>query len=235
MARKVRNKELDTREARLKLKARGQAYWHAVERGVHVGYRRIKGTSGTFWVRFYTGGQQYEVKGLGNADDLNDADGSAVLDWWQAVAKARALMQERGNDGQGGSYTIKQAMETYFAYHEGRGRDTYDAKRRSDALIIPKLGDVDLEPNGAPLRQFEANLTEQLEKWLMKLADTPPRLRTAKGKRQKHQERDNSEEGKRRRRVSANRTLNILRAGLNHAWKSGARPTQRRLETGQAV
>ena len=38
MARKVRDKQLDTREARSKLTPRGKPYWRAIEAGLHVGY-----------------------------------------------------------------------------------------------------------------------------------------------------------------------------------------------------
>ena len=43
---------------------------------MHVGYRG------------YLGGQEYETEYLGPADDISDADGVAVIDWWQAVDKA---------------------------------------------------------------------------------------------------------------------------------------------------
>jgi hypothetical protein len=40
MARKVKDKALDSREARSKLKVRGKSYWRTIERGLHLGYRR---------------------------------------------------------------------------------------------------------------------------------------------------------------------------------------------------
>ena len=45
MARKVRDNALDTREARSKLKPQGKPYWRTIERGLHLGYRRLKGKS----------------------------------------------------------------------------------------------------------------------------------------------------------------------------------------------
>ena len=47
MARKVRDKALDTRAERGKLKARGNPYWRALDPGAHLGYRRIAGKAGT--------------------------------------------------------------------------------------------------------------------------------------------------------------------------------------------
>src|SRR3974390_2918866 len=82
MARKVKDKELDTREARSKLKPRGKPYWRTIERGLHLGYRRLKGKAGTWWARHYLGNQQYELEAIGIADDLSDADSVAILDFW---------------------------------------------------------------------------------------------------------------------------------------------------------
>ena len=62
MARKVKDKELDSREARGKLKPRGKPYWRTIERGLHLGYRKLKGKAGTWWARHYIGGQQYDME-----------------------------------------------------------------------------------------------------------------------------------------------------------------------------
>src|SRR5579872_5577158 len=69
MARKIRDATLDTREARGKLKPRGKPYWRTIERGLHLGYRRLKGKAGTWWARHYLGDQDYEVESIGVADD----------------------------------------------------------------------------------------------------------------------------------------------------------------------
>ena len=63
MARKVKDKELDSREARGKLKPRGKPYWRTIERGLHLGYRKLKGKAGTWCARHYIGEQQYESGG----------------------------------------------------------------------------------------------------------------------------------------------------------------------------
>jgi hypothetical protein len=91
MARKVKSRELDTREARGRLKPRGKPYWKAVERGLHLGYRRLgKGKAGTWCVRHYLGKQRYEVEAIGVSDDLSDADGTTILDYWQGRKLRRA-------------------------------------------------------------------------------------------------------------------------------------------------
>ena len=68
MARKIRDATIDTREARGKLKPRGKPYWRTIERGLHLGYRRLKGKAGTWCARHYRGAQQYEVESIGVAD-----------------------------------------------------------------------------------------------------------------------------------------------------------------------
>jgi hypothetical protein len=68
LARRVRDAILDTREARSKLKARGKPYWRVVERGLHLGYRRLKGKAGTWWARHYVGNREYSVESMSVAD-----------------------------------------------------------------------------------------------------------------------------------------------------------------------
>src|SRR5262245_46472531 len=122
MARKVRDKELDSREARGKLKARGKPYWRAIEPGLHLGYRRLKGRSGTWCSRHYIGNQNYQVESLGPADDLSDADGVAIINYWQAVDKARARMVSRAHAavGKQGPLTVSDAMESKIRHLEAR-------------------------------------------------------------------------------------------------------------------
>src|SRR5437870_4370826 len=117
MARKVHDKALDSREARRRLKIRGKPYYRAIERGLHVGYRRLgDGQSGTWVARHYVGNQQYELSRIGTADDNSDADGVVVLDFWQAVEAARKAMVESAHQAHGkhGPYTVSQALDAYL-------------------------------------------------------------------------------------------------------------------------
>ena len=66
--------------------------------------------------------------------------------------------------------------------------------------------------------------TDQLHEWHVALSKQSPRLRTEKGEKQNHKVRDkgaDADEWRRKRRASANRTLTILRAALNRAWRDG--------------
>jgi hypothetical protein len=90
MARRVKERKLETRQARRELKARGKPYWRSIGRGLHVGYRKGK-TGGVWVVRRYLGGQSYSVKTIAQADDVEDSNGKSILDFWKAQELARSL------------------------------------------------------------------------------------------------------------------------------------------------
>ena len=162
-------------------------------------------------VRHYVGAQSYQVESIGTADDLSDADGVAIMSFWQAQAKARERMVERAHEGNGGPLTVAAVIERYLEYLEGRRRSAYDARRRAEAFILPELGKI----------EAAALTTDRLRQWHVALSEARPRLRTAQGKRQQYRAIDRSEEAVRRRRSSANRVLTILKAALNHAFNDG--------------
>ena len=217
MARRVLDKSLDSRDARRRLKIRGKPYYRVIERGLHLGYRRLGGGQAGTWVaRFYVGEQSYEVQKIGIADDVSDADGVAVLDFWQAQDKARRAMVERAHRalGKHGPITIGDVMDEYLAYLDGHKKSGSDARYRDSALIRPVLGDIEVNKLTA----------DHLREWMMQMARTPARLRTREGLKQQYASLD-STDAKRRRKASANRTLAILKAALNHAWREGKVPS----------
>ncbi len=217
MARRVRDANLESREARTKLKGRDKPYWRAIERGLHLGYRKPKGGGTGKWaVRHYLGKQSYEVETIAAADDRSDADGVAILNFWQAQELARKGMVKRAHKaaGKGGSFTVADAMAAYLEFLEANRKSAADARYRVDAHILPALGETEV-----------ASLTtDQLRRWLAGLATAGARVRTKKGKAQKHRAAAEDDESKRRRRSTANRTLTVLKAGLNHAWHDGRTP-----------
>jgi integrase len=213
MARKVKDKELDTREARGKLKPRGKPYWRTIERGLHLGYRRLSGKAGTWWARHYIGDQQYEAEALGNADDLSDADGVAILSYWQAQDKARERMVKRAHSAAGktGPLTVADAMDVYLEYLESKNpRTAVDARSRDRLFIRPKLGALEIDSLKA----------EQLQRWHSSLAKAPRHARSWNGTTKELPIRS-GDDGQRARRASANRTLTTLRAALSRAWRAG--------------
>src|SRR5262249_25287409 len=87
MARTVRDASVETRTARLRLSIRSEPYWRGLERGFALGYRR-RGNGGTWLARRRMGGGGYAEHRIGTTDDLQDADGVAVLDYGQAQSAA---------------------------------------------------------------------------------------------------------------------------------------------------
>ena len=217
MPRHVREVNLATREARKRLKIAKKPYYRALDEGLHLGYR--KSNAGSAWVvRWYTGKQAYKIANLeARPDDVLDADGATALSWNQAQAAARAFFQKRQREADGldevqaGPYTVEGALADYMKdYNLRGGKAAYRTQAAIDALILPKLGDV----------QIAKLSRKRIEDWHEALADAAPRLRTKPGEKQKYRAAEESVEAQRRRRSSANRILSILKAALNHAHQA---------------
>jgi integrase len=216
MARTVNDAKLDSRTARDRLKA-GRRYWLSLDQGLHLGYRR--GPQGGKWLaRFYIGAQAYEVMTLpGVADDHGDADGLTIVSFRQAQALARKLHSERahraaGKPMPGVVYTVARALEDFCLDLERRGKPSAATRTRAASMIAPQLGRIACE-----------KLTKgDIDRWMHEVAEAPPRVRNAKGKEPNFREIDPGDpEARRSRRATANRTLTILRAALNAAWRDG--------------
>ena len=214
MARQVASANLESRDARRKLKPRGRPYYRAMEREVHIGYRRNRpGIPGSWSARRYLGEGRYDEVQLGAADDLNDADGKTVLDYWQAVKATRdsaGIEPERS-----GPYTVEDAVGDYVEFLKNNRRTGDDVRVRMAAHVSPTLGRIAV-----------AKLTtERLRKWQADLVKKPPRLRTKPGSEQRYRVVGTDEEAVRKRKVSANRCLQQLKAALNHAYNDGKVPS----------
>ncbi|HEV7910739.1 MAG TPA: site-specific integrase [Methylocella sp.] len=195
MSKTVRERKLDSPAARAKLKHSGKPYWRAIDTGLHLGYR--KGLNGGKWVlRRYLGKETYRVETIGAADDHSAADGSDVLDFFQAQRHAREVAALAKLQGPArGPFTVSAALDTYFARldHEG-SKSLIDARGRARLHIVPVLGGV-----------LVADLTrDKLSQWLTGLAGAPE-----------------AGDAIRASRASANRVLTILRAALNQAFRDG--------------
>jgi integrase len=136
MPRKVKDRKLDSREARSKLKPRGMPYYTAIGKLDAIGYRRLKAKDGTWHWRRYIGDQNgerdYEWTPLGAADDLSTADGDDVLTFWQAQDKARELIADRAKsrpDADGKIITVALALGRYQADLRVRGGDVDNVAR----------------------------------------------------------------------------------------------------------
>jgi integrase len=202
MARKVRDRNLDSREGRSKLPVQGKPHWRMIEPGAHIGYRRLRGRPGTWTSRVYLGNGQYAIERIGSADDLADADGVAVLSFIQAQNKVRDRMVRRAHAANGitGPLTVRAAIDLYCRALEDNGRDASGARGRAAKHILPTLGDVEVSTLSP----------EVLRAWLSGVAKSKP----------VGDDKD-PDEVARARRASANRTWAILRAALNFAFREG--------------
>lgn len=217
MARTVRNTKIDTRSARSKLPIQREPYWTSISPGYSLGYRKNK-NGGTWIARRYSPDASPKMRyhAIGPADDVMDADGVSALSFAQAQEKAREWFRQEAREVHGvsaaGSYTVNDALDAYIQKLEIEGKPSArDARYRADALICPAIGRIKL-----------SKLTpERLRRLLRDLADTPPRVRTKRGKKQKYRPSIDTEEARRKRRSNANRTWTVLRAALNHAFIEG--------------
>jgi integrase len=218
MAGKVRPIKIDTREARAKLEARGQPYYHEVLSGLSLGYR--KGLRRGVWVtrRWIDGG--YVVTTLdGGADDTEPANDMEILSFDQAKRRAFALANEPvrraktnprhapSSRAKGQSYTIADALTAYCAYLDRERKSGSKSRSIANSSILPKLGDIPL-----------SSLTrEALADWLHDLAASARRTRSLTDQPPPPA----TDEERRRRRSTANRTWGVLSAALNLAYADG--------------
>ena len=216
MARTVRDANLETRAARLRLPIRSEPYWRGLEKGFALGYRR-RGRGGTWLARRRQADGGYAEHRIGTTDDLQDADGVAVLDYGQAQRAARdwwrtESRREEGHDTREGPFTVQDVIDDYLRAYERRGgKALYEARRAAETHILPALGSVAV-----------AKLTtRKITDWHHGLAEKRARARTKPGRRQNYRKAETGPDAIRKRRATANRILTVLKAALNHAWKAG--------------
>jgi integrase len=215
MARTVRDAKLDTRAARLRLGIRSEPYWRTLEKGLALGYRR-RANGGTWLARKWVA-KGYKENKLAITDDLQDADGVAVLDFGHAQRAARdwwriEQRREEGHDTRSKPLSVADAVEDYLKEFERRGgKSVYETRRAAERHILPALGPI-----------LVTKLTaKKIEDWHHALAETPALARSKPGGKPNYRKVDKSPDGIRKRRATANRILTVLKAALNHAWKAG--------------
>jgi len=214
MARTVREANLETRTARSRLPQTRKPYWRKIDQGCHVGYYKGK-RSGSWVARYFLGDGRYAEATLGLADDIQDADGVGALSFSQAQANARRWFSEQARKKAGveaaGPYKVADAINDYRRWYEVHKKDIANVRYRADALLLPALGHKEV-----------SKLTAQtIRTWHEGLASTPPRSRTANGMPQRYRQVSDDPDYRRRRRATANKSLTLLKAALNHAWREG--------------
>jgi integrase len=214
MARSVRDASLDTRTARGRLKAAGKPYYRQLEPGLSLGYRKALSGPGKWVIRHHLGGKgDYETETFGTADDFSDADGVAVLNFWQAQVKARERMVERAHGPAQikASLTVATCVAQYIKFLGTHRKSAREAKYSADADILPKLGKIKVEELTA----------DKIRDWHAGIAKASARVRTKKGAEQQFKNNEGDSEWERRRKSTANRVLTILKAALNRAFNDG--------------
>jgi integrase len=94
-----------------------------------LGYRRNK-SGGTWVVRVADGKRGNSLRSIGAADDFDEADGSGVLDFWQAQDRARTLGRDNRSDSTPAeALTVAQALDRYEADLTTRGGDLGNVTR----------------------------------------------------------------------------------------------------------
>jgi hypothetical protein len=121
MARRPRSASLETRTARLKLPPRRKPHeFTTIAPGIALGYRRNQRGAGTWVARVADGAGGAWTKGIGIADDHEDANGDGVLDFWQAQDRARTVA--RGSSGDDARpCTVREALAAYEGDLKARG------------------------------------------------------------------------------------------------------------------
>lgn len=211
MGRAVKDTKLDKRDARLKLASQKEPYWRLVSEGAHLGYYR--GARVGKWVaRYKAPGSKggYAKTTLGEADDVRDADGVAILTFRQADDAARKwfAQKERGDVVPAGPFTVGDALDEYAkAFKVRKGTIPTDLRSRIDEIIKPMLGEREA-----------AKLTKDIvSDWHNARATSPSKLRTKKGAEKQNERPADDKEALRKRRATANRDLTVLKAALNLA------------------
>ena len=204
----------NSRTARLKLKPRKKPYPRSIAPELQLCYRKFQGRPGGSWlVSYYVGDRTYETQTFAYADDVAPADGVKVLNYDQALERARSLYMTRVNAGGAtGPYTVAAAIAAYLDHLHGRASRN-DTEKRLKAYVPKAIAD----------KEVDELTKDEIIRWHRKLADSPPRARTKRGAAKQNFRAINLDdpEAVRRRKVSANRILALLKAALNHAVREG--------------
>src|ERR1700730_15767388 len=121
-----------------------------IAKGLRLGYYRGS-ACGTWIGRRYRGGNSYDTTALGPADDLTNADGLKVFDFWQAQSAARqwAEKQRLIDEGmvRGGPYTVADAVQDYLGAIRAEKGPAAErgANYIFNASILPELGSALVE------------------------------------------------------------------------------------------
>jgi integrase len=210
MAQARRGTALESRERRLKLPA-AKRHWASLggTQRIAIAYRR--GPNSSAWlVRYYLGDGKTEIEKVAEADDHVDANGETVLTYPQACDAARVRAAERDKRAGLGithEITVKEAATHYMAWFRAHRKGISTAQHIIDAFILPAFGDTPVS----------ALKKRAITDWRDRLAAAPARKRTKIGRAQASRAAPQTEDQRRARRATVNRTLSVFKAILNKA------------------
>ncbi len=105
--------------------------------------------------------------------------------------------------------TVANAMAEYLRFLETHRKSPETARNRAENDILPQLGDF----------RIDRLTTAQLRDWHTALAARPRLVKGMKGKPSRFLPTPETDEEKRRRRSTANRTMSVLKSALNLAFR----------------
>jgi len=222
MARKRRETSLASPSARELLRRRNSPYWVRLEERSQIGYRTSRDKSGHWLVRLTVPGlKSGRVQAsIGIADDLQEADAIEILSFDQASEKARkwvkgVLVSQEDAKVRKPVQTVAQALHEYSAFLE--------LERQS---AVPVAGTIKCHILDHPIAKLPlfALTAPIVEQWRNGIAQSPRGNRSGKAPRKPKvfKDEEEREEALRKRKSTANRILNTLRAALNRAVQQGA-------------
>jgi integrase len=206
MARQI---NLSTVESRSKLHEQHKPFWVRIDKGLHVGYRKM-GKARSWRMRVFRNGKHHEslLGGVAHEPDRSNEPNdtadpkSAVLTWGQAQARAHAKRKDKPVT----PVTLEQAAAAYFDDRKKR-----KASKRASAETDEKKFKASVPE--ATRKQRLSDLTHQeLQSWLHRQPENAMR-------RLKDKVTDPAElaERERRAQLTANRCWTVVRAILNFA------------------
>lgn len=220
--------QIRTVSQRSHLPARAEPYWHLIERGLSLGYRKT--AEGGAWLarRYDPKTRRHHERRLGTADDGRKADGAEVLTFDQAQRLATSEAWERAMKAAGHLYTVKDAVDNYLAAQRQGTQHKPTAVDRTEAMfrayVLPVLGG----------RKVSELTRDDFAKWKTWAIDRPrghraktkpiPKKRKFRKPRPTKQAVAqppvDAQEVLRKRRSTVNRVIGALKACLNYAHKS---------------
>ena len=159
MARHIRASSLETRSARLKLPVAKKPVFVKIGDGIGLGYRRNQ-TAGTWVLRAANGKGANWTQAFATADDLQEANGSTILSFWQAQDRARALIiDSKGHGGDDGKLiNVRQSLTHYESDLKTRGGDPANVARVRIHLPQDMLGKTVALLTSRELRRWRDSL-----------------------------------------------------------------------------